>query len=91
MTPETVNALINLGVLGPVVAVLFLVVLRLHSQLRESQDKRTADAKAVVDRILTLVDQQHRVDQELNATLIGIQATLVDVRETLREGRGGRR
>ena len=80
MPTQVVEALINLGVLGPVLAAMAVYVVRRENRFEDQlkffrdqhsvvQEARVADAQKVADRIVQLIDRQHVVMSELQSAL----------------------
>jgi hypothetical protein len=84
MPDGVLEALLNLGILGPVLVAAGLYVTRLHKDLKEVQEKRTSDAQAVVDRVLALAKSHSDTSQLLNQTLTEHGLVLAELRDALR-------
>ena len=98
MVPEAVTtALINAGVLGPILIAVGWYTLRLQSQLRESQEKRVEDAQKVVNQLLELNDRWNSALVQATAANEALGESLMRLHEALRElrdrvpARGGSR
>jgi hypothetical protein len=64
------QALINASILGPVLVFAGWLVLWLLRKLVEVQDARVADQKAVVDRVVMVVQKHAEVTQHLGDTMV---------------------
>jgi len=91
MPDAVIQALVQMGVLGPVVVAIGFYVLRLQKELREVHEKRTADAQNVVERVLTLADRQNQTIEELRMTLSQLSSVITELRQEVKELRPGRR
>lgn len=85
MPEVVVNALIQAGILGPIVAACGIHILRLQRDLHAAHEKRVTDAQNTLDRVLALVDQQHERDAAL---ITGLTALQQAVRDLQPRGRG---
>jgi alkanesulfonate monooxygenase SsuD/methylene tetrahydromethanopterin reductase-like flavin-dependent oxidoreductase (luciferase family) len=92
--PQVVEALINLGMLGPILAAMGWYVLRrehrfdqqlesLREQLHIAQESRVGDAQRVADRIVQLLDRQHDVLADTQLALDRQVGVLDRVREAV--------
>ena len=84
--PEAVlNALLQAGILGPVVICVGWYTLRLQRELKESPEKRVGDAQHVVTQLLELNDRWNEVIQK-QATGFDEQKDLIQrIHETMRD------
>lgn len=64
------------GVLGISVLGLAGVCWKLQLQVKEVQDARVADAKAVTTTVLQLVQEQHAISAELTAAIVDLRNSL---------------
>lgn len=94
MPTQLVDALINLGVLGPVLAAMAIYVVRRENRFEEQigyfreqhhvvQEARVADAQKVADRIVALIERQHTVMSELQSALEKHTVLLDRLRESV--------
>lgn len=97
MLEEAGKALLQGGILGAVLLLVGLYLLWLQReyrkdvallqvQLKDSQEKRVADAQAVVTTVLTVVREYNTTMQALNATILQNTNALEELREDLRRG-----
>ena len=94
--PDAVTAaLLNAGILGPVVIAVGWYTLRLQTQLKDSQEKRVEDAQRVVSQLLELNDRWNQaIGEQMTAfdaqreLIERVHETLRDVRDHLRRGIG---
>lgn len=85
MPEPVVTALLNAGILGPILIAIGWYTLRLQSQLKDSQEKRVEDAQRVVEQMLQLNDRWNESIGELTGSFNELSELLVRLRETLRE------
>lgn len=90
MPDAVVQALVQMGVLGPVVVAIGFYVLKLQKTLQEVQEKRTTDAQGVVERVLSLVDRQNETIDNLRMTLSQLGGVINELRQEVRELRSGK-
>jgi hypothetical protein len=91
MPDSVVSALINAGILGPVLAAVGWYVLRLQRDLATSQEKRVEDAQRVATQLLelndqwseTVSDQTHAFEQQRNL-IVRVHELLGDLKDALR-------
>lgn len=84
--PEAVTtALINAGILGPVLIAVGWYTLGLQRQLRESQEKRVEDAQRVVTQLLELNDRWNASFMVSTASEERLNESLLRLHEALRE------
>jgi len=92
--------LANAGILGPILVAVGWYVLRLGREnrvliqdLKEIQEKRTADAQAVTERILDVTDRFNQISQDTQIALTQNTQAIVDLKEAIRDirTREGRR
>lgn len=91
MPDSVVNALVNAGILGPIIIAAGWYVLHLQRKLSESQEKRVVDAQKVAAQLLDLNDrwaevvgEQVGAIEEQKRLIEGVRVLLVDVKEVLR-------
>lgn len=84
MSESVTTALLNYGLLGPVLIACALYVLRLHKELRESQEARVKDAQAVIDRILGVAERYSDVSAEIAKSLALHTEALENLRDEVR-------
>lgn len=87
MPPEVFTELAKVAILGPVIIALGWYTLRLHRDLRDAQEKRTADAQKVVD---TLVALNNKWNDSLNQLGNAVRELKTAVDELRRNGHGRR-
>lgn len=84
---QVITELIKLSILGPILVALGLYTLRIHKDLRASEDGRIKDAQAVVDKLLKLnSDWNTTINSLLNAAEAQKEAN-ENQRERAREAR----
>lgn len=98
MSDAVITALVNAGILGPVLVAVGWYTLRLQGQLKESQEKRVEDAQRVVSQLLDLNDrwnasfnQAAASTDELRDLVARVHDTLRDLRSASYGGAGGPR
>lgn len=82
---KAVAELIQLGVLGPVLILAGLYILKLHRELREVHEKRTADAQAVVDKLMQLYEEWHQTLSSHVKAMEEQSSALADLRDAFKE------
>lgn len=85
MPEAVVSALINAGILGPVLLAVGWYTLRLQAQLRESQEKRVEDAQKVVSQLLELNDRWNASIGHATASTDELRDSLERLHEALKE------
>ncbi len=91
MPDSVISALINAGVLGPVLIAVGWYVLRLQRELRVTQEKRVEDAQRVATQLLDLNDrwsevvaeQTHAFEQQ-QQLIVRVHELLADLKDALR-------
>jgi chromosome condensin MukBEF ATPase and DNA-binding subunit MukB len=84
---DVIKGFLQLGILGPVLAVLARYTWKLHRDLREVEAKRTHDAQAVTQKLLELNDKWNQV---IHSQLMSVEAQrdlLKEIKENLWEVR----
>jgi hypothetical protein len=84
---DVIKGLLQLGILGPVLAALALYTWKLHRDLREVEAKRTYDAQAVTQKLLELNDKWNQV---IHSQLMSVEAQrdlLKEIKDNLWEVR----
>lgn len=85
MPEAVVNALINAGILGPILIASGWYVLHLQRKLSESQEKRVEDAQKVASQLLELNDRWAEVVSEQTEAANEQKHLIESVRELLRD------
>lgn len=88
MPEAVINALINAGILGPILIAAGWYVLHLQRKLTESQEKRVEDAQKVAGQLLELNDRWAEIFSEQSAADEDQKRLLESLREMLREVKG---
>lgn len=95
MPESVVNALVNAGILGPILIAAGWYVLHLQRKLSESQEKRVEDAQKVAVQLLELNDQwagvvaeQVAAQEEQKRLVEGVRNLLGDVKGALQSRPG---
>ncbi len=97
MPPAVINALVNAGILGPILLAVGWYVLRLqrqlteaHAKTTEAHEKRVDDAQRVATQLLELNDRwaqivaaQVAASEEQQRLIEGVKSILVDVKTAL--------
>lgn len=90
--PEAVaTALLNAGILGPIVIAVGYYVLKLHDDLRNLNEKRVADAQAVTQKLLELADRINEDGREQGQINVQVLRAVEDMQALLRETQRGPR
>lgn len=95
MLEDAVKGLLQAGILGVLLVLVGLYLLWLQREyrkdiaalgaaLKDSQEKRVADAQAVVATVLTVVKEYNATMQALNATLLQNTNAVEELRNDLR-------
>lgn len=91
------TALLNAGILGPILLSVAWYVLRLETRLRETQgelrevsEKRVADAQAVTTTVLALADRMNEDSQENSTSLQKMAQSIDTLVDEIRRTRSGR-
>jgi hypothetical protein len=79
------SVLLGAGPLGAIILAMGIWIMRLHKDLRESQENRISDAKAVTEKILTLVESHQGTQETLSLAIQGNTAAITDVKEWMQE------
>jgi len=79
------TALINAGILGPILIAVGWYTLRLQGQLKDSQEKRVEDAQKVVAQLLELNDRWNAALVQATASNESLGESLTRLHEALRE------
>jgi len=94
MSDTLINALVNAGILGPILVALAIAYVKLQRNTAEIQEKRVKDSQEVVNTVLKLVDDQNTVTSELSAALDKYAESarkntemLIGIREHIRQKR----
>lgn len=85
MPEPVITALINAGILGPILIAVGWYTLRLQSQLRDSQEKRVDDAQKVVAKLLDLNDRWNASFNQATSSQEELRELLLRLHETLKE------
>lgn len=83
MDADTLKSLVQLGVLGPVLAALASYCWRLHSDLRKTETLRTADAQAVTNKLIELNNKWIEAISALGTSAEAQREVLREIREML--------
>jgi hypothetical protein len=84
MSVPYLEAIANLGVLGPILALFGWYIWKQHAELRKSEEKRVADANAVLDRLTSLSEKWHALQVTYVRVLDSNTAVIEEVRDALR-------
>ena len=76
MPEMMVTAFAAQGVLGLSTFVLARACWQLQQQVKAVQDERVADAKAVTETVLRLVNEQHAANMEVTGALVALRNSL---------------
>jgi hypothetical protein len=86
MSSQVLDALVNLGILGPILALFGWYIWRLHTDLRRSEEQRVAEAMAVRELLLTLTSKWHELQITYVRALDANTSALEELAETTKIG-----
>lgn len=84
MSTGLLEAVANIGILGPILALFGWYIWKQHIALRKSEEQRVSDANAVLDRLTSLNEKWHDLQVTYVRVLEANRATLEEVRDALR-------
>lgn len=95
MDPEILKGLINLGVIGPFVALFAWYIVQKDKEIKEmrdalikKQDERIADTKQVIDKLMDLNDKWMSVLSDNTKSMERTRFALKSIQQTLEQEDG---